>query len=369
VQQPALPGHPLRAESLRLRAAEPRRWPALTAAAVTVVVLAAMVLLVPRYLLSWDLAGARAPADRAGAVNSVRSTLLQGLAGFAVLVGAFFAWRQLQVSRQGQVTDRYTNAIGQLGHAGLEVRVGGIYALERIARDSAADRLTIAEVLSTFVRVHSPLSPGTGERPRPPDPESKLAAARSTEGQAPMRNRAPHIQAAVTVLGRMPGAGPGQSGVLSRADLSHSDLGHANLAGSDLHYCDLSQALLAGANLCRADLTGTWLVRAVLIRARLHQADLRGGVLWQARLEGADLRATDLTGADLTGAYLDGARLDLADLRGADFSHTDLASATFRGAVANDTTVWPAGFDPRQAGVLPATTAPPARPQSYSGES
>jgi hypothetical protein len=113
-------------------------------------------------------------------------------------VGAFFAWRQLQVNRQGQVTDRYTNAIEQLGHAGLEVQVGGIYALERIARDSAADRLTIVEVLTTFIRLHSPLSPGTDERPRPPDLESKLAAARSTERQAPMRNRAPHIQAAIT---------------------------------------------------------------------------------------------------------------------------------------------------------------------------
>jgi hypothetical protein len=65
---------------------------------------------------------------------------------------------------------------------------------------------------------------------------------------------------------------------------------------------------------------------------------------------------------------LDDARLDLADLRGADFSHADLASAAFYGAVADATTIWPADFDPQQAGVLPADTAPPARPQSYSRE-
>jgi hypothetical protein len=38
----------------------------------------------------------------------------------------------------------------------LEVRLGGIYALERIARDSPTDHWTIIEVLSTYVRENSP---------------------------------------------------------------------------------------------------------------------------------------------------------------------------------------------------------------------
>lgn len=340
----------------------------MAAAVAIALVVAAMVLFLPRYLLTWDLAGVKAPADRAGAVNSIRSTLLQGLAGFAVLVGASFTWRQLQVNRQGQVTDRYTKAIEQLGHAGVEVRVGAIYALERIARDSATDRLTIVEVLTTFLRLYAPLSPGTDKRARPSVPEAKLDAARSTEQQVPMRDRAPHIQAAITVLGRMPGARETQPRGLSRIDLSRSDLGHTDLAGWDLHYSDLSQSFLIGADLRRADLTGVWFVRAVLIRAQLYQADLRSTVLWQARLDEADLRATDLTAADLTGARLDSARLDLADLRGADFSRTDLANATFRGAVADDTTIWPEAFDPQRAGVLTADAAPPIRPQSYTEE-
>ena len=84
-----------------------------------------LVLLLPRYLLSWDLAGSAVrPGDRAAAVNAIRSTLLQGLAGLAVLVGVFFTWRQLQVSRQGQVTDRYTRAIEQLGQDSPELESG-----------------------------------------------------------------------------------------------------------------------------------------------------------------------------------------------------------------------------------------------------
>jgi hypothetical protein len=326
-----------------------------------------MVLLLPRYLLSWDLAGGRATAgERASAVNSIRSTLLQGLAGLAVLIGLFFTWRQLQADRQGQVTDRYTRAIDQLGQASAELRVGGIYALERIARDSVTDRLTIMEVLTTFIRLHAPLTPGTEERRPPPDLAARLAAARSMPQPPPMRDRAPPIQAAITVLGRMPSAGEKRSrGWLARVDLVNCDFGHSDLADADLHYSDLSQSFLVGADLRRADLTGVWLVRAWLAGARLHQADLRSAVLWEARLDRADLRATDLTAADFTGARLDGARLDLADLRGADFSQADLAGATFRGAVADATTIWPAGFDPQHAGVLPASTAPLLRPQSW----
>jgi uncharacterized protein YjbI with pentapeptide repeats len=344
-----------------------RSWLTAAVAALIAVAVLLLVLFLPRYLLSWDLAGSPArPADRAGAVNAIRSVLMQGLAGLAVLAGAVFTWRQLQVSRQGQVTDRYTRAIEQLGKDSPVLRVGAIYALERIARDSATDRLTISEVLTTFIRLHAALSPGTDERERPPDPAAKLAAVRDMTRAGPLRDRGPHIQAAITVLGRLAGVDRRSRGWLARVDLAGSDLGYSDLAGADLHYSDLSQSFLLGADLRRADLTGVWFVRATLDEARLHQADLRSAVFWKARLIGADLRAADLTAADLTGARLRGARFDLADLRGADFTTADVAGATFAGAVADDTTTWPDGFDPQQAGVLPAGTAPPIRPQSYS---
>ena len=53
------------------------------------------------------------------------------------------------------MTDRYTRVIGQLGSDKLDVRIGGIYALERIARDSAIDHPTVMEVLAAFIREHS----------------------------------------------------------------------------------------------------------------------------------------------------------------------------------------------------------------------
>ena len=61
----------------------------------------------------------------------------------------------LELTEQGQVTDRYTKAIEQLGSDKLDVRIGGIYALERVARDSAKDHPTVMEVLTAFIREHS----------------------------------------------------------------------------------------------------------------------------------------------------------------------------------------------------------------------
>ena len=95
--------------------------------------------------------------------------------------------RTFELTEQGQVTDRYTKAIEQLGSDKLDVRIGGIYALERIARDSAKDHPTVMEVLTAFIREHS----------REPWPAHQTL---SSPGQE--RSTRPDVQAAVTVVGR-----------------------------------------------------------------------------------------------------------------------------------------------------------------------
>ena len=104
--------------------------------------------------------------DRLRLQNDARATLLQGLAGGVLLLGAYFTWRQVQATRQqlylteqGQLTERFTRAVDQLGSDRLDVRLGGIYALERIARDYPPDRSTIGEVLTAYIRQRSPWPP------------------------------------------------------------------------------------------------------------------------------------------------------------------------------------------------------------------
>lgn len=95
-------------------------------------------------------------ANTGDSENEVRGTLLQALAGIVLLAGLYLTYRTFDLNRQGQVTDRFTRAIDQLGEESkLDVRLGGIYALERIARDSKRDYGPTMEVLTAFVREHA----------------------------------------------------------------------------------------------------------------------------------------------------------------------------------------------------------------------
>lgn len=103
------------------------------------------------------------------AMTTTRAALLAGFVGLGAL-GSFWvnsrtlritartaddSARTLEITEQGHLTDRYTKAIGQLGDDKLDIRLGGIYALERLAVDSARDHPTVVEVLGAFVRERS----------------------------------------------------------------------------------------------------------------------------------------------------------------------------------------------------------------------
>jgi hypothetical protein len=208
--------------------------------------------------------------------NDVRTTLLQGVGGLAVLIGAFFTYRQVQTSRRqleiaqhGQVTERFTRAIDQLGHENLDVRLGGIYALERIANDSAQDRTTVTEVLTAFIRGHAPW---------PPSRPGQYAKDAPILEMPYMRYRAADVQAALTVLGRQPSMTATQPPNLSDTDLRRADLSNAELQG----------ARLLGAQLQGANLRAAQLQRVNLFHAQLQGARSNAKTVWP---EGFDWKA------------------------------------------------------------------------------
>lgn len=251
--------------------------------------------------------------------NDVRATLLQGIAGVLLVVGAVATWRQLQISREGQITERFSRAVDQLGSAKQDVRLGGLYTLERIAADSPADRRTVQAILGAYVRNHTPWLVGSPEGPVHPTP--------TVDQQLPwLHFRATDVQAAMIVLGRRPPVPNEFQLYLSRVDLR----------GVFLHDARLTNALLRHANLARAQMTGVWLERADLENADLRQADLQRARLSDASLHLAHLQDADLRGADLRNA----------DLRGANLQGAQLEGANFTGARYDDTTRWPDGFTP-----------------------
>jgi hypothetical protein len=96
--------------------------------------------------------------DLADAENSYRATLAQILGGSAVAIGIYFAWGNLITAREGQITERFTRAIDQLGavdkdgNPAIEIRLGGIYALERIVKEPEKDYWPIMEILTAYIR-------------------------------------------------------------------------------------------------------------------------------------------------------------------------------------------------------------------------
>jgi hypothetical protein len=149
------------------------------------------------------------------------------------------------------------------GRPNVEVRLGGVYALNRISNDWPKDYWPIADVLTAYVRHNAKwtLSPRVGEiKP-------------STE-----------IQAILTVLGRSnPPEGFNEH---HKLDLRNTDLRGAEFWDAHLEWTDFW-----GAHLEEAKLWG-----AVLLHAKLDRACLAGANLRAAKLQGASLEETDITG-------------------------------------------------------------------------
>jgi hypothetical protein len=95
--------------------------------------------------------------------NEARKTLAYIMGGLLAIIGIYMAHRRIRalerqvvVAQEGQITERFTRAIEQLGSERMEVRLGGIYALERIAKDSDKDYWVIMETLTAFIRENAP---------------------------------------------------------------------------------------------------------------------------------------------------------------------------------------------------------------------
>jgi uncharacterized protein YjbI with pentapeptide repeats len=376
-----------------------RRWRWLTAGIAALVGFLAIAYVVLELAPDWfaETEGLDAQG-RADARQSVRTASLALLAGTIGVVGALYTARSFALNRAGQLTDRFTKAIEQLGHPELDVRLGGIYALERIARDSKEDHPQVVEVLTAYVREHSPRPEYRGSRTPASDDEARGAGPQSValppwlrhipwlRGAAPARPQSGDIpertvpgrpntdvQAALTVLGRRTLAHEQDATPrldLSSTHLSWADLDGATLAGANLGETDLRRAHLGGADLRGANLAGANLREASLRGANLAGADLvvadlRKATLWEAnlggaKLSGADFSAATLNGANLVGAYLSedlyggdflvGASLRGAALRGADLRGANLGASALGEASYDDDTTWPDGFDPEAAG-------------------
>jgi len=246
------------------------------------------------------------------------------------------ALKQSETAFQSLVTERFTKAVEQLGHEKRAVRLGAIYALERIARDSPRDRDTIVETLAAYIRELAPWPPR--HKNSLPFDDSDLEGEEQAIERNPMLLRPPvDISAATIVICRLL---PDRDAMRPKTDLRYADLrgldapninlsemqlDHSNLRRANLNWANLNRARMAGsileeahldsdANLSNANLNFAKMSRANMTLANLHLANLFMADMSSAILDQADLSNAHLGETNLSGAYMRGADLSEADL-------------------------------------------------------
>jgi hypothetical protein len=244
---------------------------------------------------------------------------------------AIAANKNANAAEQGQLTERFTKAIEQLGSDNISIRLGGIYALESIAEYSQkgewSERYhwTVMEVLSAFVREKPPLKE---------DLEDKKA-----EGEQPLPKLRTDVQAALTVIGRR---NPEKDPENQKLNLSKADIAGANLRKANLQRALLYETNLLGASLSEANLQGAVLDEVNLQAAILWKANLQKAGLIAAWLQRADFRGAQLQGAGLIGADMERTSLDGADLKGANLKNArNLKLEQIQTAFGDSTTILP----------------------------
>ena len=358
-------------------------WSAIAAA-----IVAALVLLPP--LIAPELPDAQAQFE---VRDRARLTVATIVGGLILLASVWMSWRrasalekQVATAQLGQITERFTRAIDQLGAVrpdnavAPEIRAGGIRSLERIAGESEDDFWPILDILSAYLRSAS-RTPDRDDwlvfAPRAQEIRSRMDVAFTIEAITrlwPTERTANHrpLNLVGAFVPRVMLAGKHLQGAdLTRAHLKEADLGGSNLEDTRLDGANIEGAILQRANLRAASLAGTFLGGANLSFANLQGAflqgaDLDGVMLWGATLEnanvgsaslqsadlgsvnayGANFRGANLSGANFRRARLRDANLRDADLRNADLRGADLRGASFDGANCGEQTRWPEGFDP-----------------------
>jgi anion-transporting ArsA/GET3 family ATPase len=247
------------------------------------------------------------------------------LAGIGLFLNYLNSQAERQLIQERLITERFSKAVEQIGNTKEEVVIGGIYSLERIAKDSPKDQWTIMEVLTSYIRKNSPI-PSNIEQLEPEERQKALEKLPSVSIP---------VQAALTVIGRRKGdnlAETTDSNKIKILDLSRTNLSGANLNGANLNRANLNRAYLNVANLKGAYLKEANLNRASLGFAKLEGARLNGADLNRADLKGAYLNRANLNGAKLEGAQLNRAYLNRANLNGANLNLAYLDGANLNGA-------------------------------------
>lgn len=224
------------------------------------------------------------------------------LAGLIIVGGLVLTYRRtVTLERRAETdTDRmqaenFTKAIDQLGHQEIAIRLGGIYALERIAKSSRDYHWPIMETLTAYVRENAVA---------PEDVDRGGIVSGNLFIKPPV-----DIQAVITVLGRRETSYETED---QRLDLSRCFLAGADFTGAGSN--DFSRAIFQYSRLWRAHFRNVTLKDANFALADLESAYCERAKLRNANFLKANARNVDFDGADISGASFNMTNLEMVSL-------------------------------------------------------
>jgi hypothetical protein len=307
------------------------------------ILISAVLLWLPPQLVRFDAAG-HSP-EFVMLVDKYRATLAQALGGFAIIAGLYFTARNVLAAEQTRWTKTFSDSIGQLGVADADgqpvtsVRVGAIYSLERLSRDSPNDAKIICNVLLQYIQARATIiedvtSPNNPKALYPLDCEAALIVLGEIRGRVSIKrdDRLMLVDAFLPNLvltGRRLGGFHFKRVVLSGSRLDGCRSFGLVIEDSTIEGCSFAESNLSAIelNLCRGQ--GVSFSSAVVRKSRFLSSTLRESDFTYARLVNAELADSDFTGSDfsncdmrsaiISNCIMDNVRFDNANLDRVDF--------------------------------------------------
>lgn len=243
----------------------------------------------------------------------VSKSLVSGVGTIATISGGLFIFWNIRLTQTRLITERFSKAVEQLANDKLEIRLGGIYSLERLAQDSSHDHRTIMDVLTSFVREKSPVQ--VKEKKYGFVEEALAGLNNPAKPKSSSSEISTDVQAVLDVIRRR-----------------HRQVQLFSSEGLDLSLTNLNQAMLF-----RVKFRNASMYLCDLENAYLYQSSFRECLFSDSNLKGANLAKGDYKDADFSGASLENANLSLSKFVDTNFEEATLKNASLIGCSLNNT--------------------------------
>ncbi|OOV31273.1 pentapeptide repeat-containing protein [Candidatus Synechococcus spongiarum] len=197
---------------------------------------------------------------------------------------------QTEIEKSKNVTDAFAKSVELLGNKRAAARQGGIYALDKIAKDNPKKfHMTVIRIMASYVRKESYDN----------FHKQKENKTNSISGNEKLPTMTADIETAIEVIRQ-------------RKDSKQEKKEYNKACKDDTLFLDISNAYLFNADFSRAKLSRTNFSDSKMLNCIFDSADLSDSLFVSSDLKGSSFEECDLSGADLSGADLSGADLSKA---------------------------------------------------------